>query len=76
MFDKEFYEQPAPIPNSFPPVWGLVIEDMENRDKLGEHRYGTKLQPFNGRDALRDAYDESLDLCVYLRCALYERDRC
>ena len=34
----------------------------------------TSLQAFNGRDALRDAYEEALDLCQYLRQALYERD--
>jgi len=32
------------------------------------------LVPHNGRDALRDAYEEALDLCQYLRQALYERD--
>lgn len=48
---------------------------MRGRDHAGSERYGTRLQPFNGRDALIDAYQESLDLCVYLRQALYERDR-
>ncbi|MEO6034334.1 MAG: hypothetical protein ABIQ35_03680 [Verrucomicrobiota bacterium] len=32
------------------------------------------LQPFNGRDALHDAYEEVLDLAQYFRQALYERD--
>ena len=32
------------------------------------------VQPFNGRDALVDAFQEALDLCVYLRQAIYERD--
>lgn len=32
------------------------------------------LQPHNGRDALRDAYEESLDLVCYLRQAIEERD--
>jgi len=79
-------EQPKPVPNDSRPVWELVIEDaymlgagadgmiadMMERDKIGEARYGTRLQPFNGRDALIDAYQESLDLCVYLRQYLEE----
>ncbi len=67
-------EQPAPVPNDNPAVWGLVQQDMIARDELGAKRYGTRLQPHNGRDCLRDAYEESLDLCVYLRQVIYERD--
>jgi hypothetical protein len=67
-------EQPAPIKSSYPAVWPLVINDMKVRDELGESRYGTRLQPFNGRDPLIDAYQEALDLVVYLRQAIYERD--
>ena len=66
--------QPGPSPNQHPPVWPLVMVDMAGRDKLGRERYGTPLQPHNGRDALRDAYEEALDLAVYLRTAIYERD--
>ena len=66
--------QPAPSPSQHPAVWPLVMVDMAGRDKLGRERYGTPLQPHNGRDALRDAYEEALDLAVYLRTAMYERD--
>ena len=66
--------QPDPTRNAHPAVWPLVITDMAARDKLGRQRYGTPLQPFNGRDALIDAYQEALDLTVYLRQAIYERD--
>lgn len=66
--------QPDPTPNQHPAVWPLVMVDMAGRDKLGRERYGTPLQPHNGRDALRDAYEEALDLAVYLRTAMYERD--
>lgn len=69
-----FDDNPAPIPNMKPAVWGLVMRDMQERDKFGLEKYGTRLQPFNGRDALKDAYEEALDLCVYLRTAIYERD--
>lgn len=39
--------------------------DMEARDRLGRERYGTPLQPHNGRDALRDLYEEILDAIAY-----------
>jgi len=55
-------------------VWALVIADMAERRRVGIERYGTPLQPHNGRDALVDAYQEALDLAVYLRQAIEERD--
>jgi hypothetical protein len=67
-------EQPAPKPNDKRPTWELVIEDMRERDRLGRERYGTPLQPDNGRDSLVDAYHEALDLCVYLKNAIEERN--
>lgn len=57
-----------------PPIWDLVIEDMRQRDQIGRQRYGVPLTVHNGRDALRDAYEEALDLAVYLRQAIEERD--
>jgi hypothetical protein len=67
-------EQPMPTPNGKPIIQTLVIQDMHIRLGIGVQRYGTGLQPHNGRDALRDAYEEALDLCAYLRQAIYERD--
>jgi hypothetical protein len=67
-------QQPAPIVNDGPCIQDLVIQDMEGRKVVGLQRYGTLLQPFNGRDALRDAYEEALDLAQYLRQAIEERD--
>jgi hypothetical protein len=52
----------------------MVIADIEARKQVGLERYGTLLQAHNGRDALMDAYQEALDLAVYLRQALEERD--
>lgn len=71
---KAANEQPAPVANDRPAVWPAVIKDMETRDQLGRQRYGVPLQPNNGRDALRDAYEEALDLAVYLKQAILERD--
>lgn len=67
-------DQPPPVPNASRPVWDMVIEDMRERDRVGRARYGTPLQAHNGRDALADAYAEALDLVVYLKQALVERD--
>jgi hypothetical protein len=66
-------DQPPPVPSDRPAVWDLVIADMRERDAVGRQRYGTPLQPHNGRDALVDAYQEALDLVVYLRQAIEER---
>lgn len=57
-----------------PAVWDLVLVDIAARDKFGVAKYGTRLKPHNGRDYLTDAYQEALDLVVYLRGAIYERD--
>lgn len=51
-------DQSLPIPNDGPCVQDAVIEDLANRKLVGVERYGTPLQPHNGRDALRDAYEE------------------
>jgi len=67
-------KQPKPIKNELPAVWKLVHIDMLNRNEFGYKKYGTYLQPHNGRDALQDAYEEALDLAVYLRQSLYERN--
>lgn len=66
--------QPNPTINDNPIIQELVISDMSGRLRLGIERYGTGLQANNGRDMLRDAYEEALDLCVYLRGMMYERD--
>lgn len=72
---EQHQEQPQPVKNDGPCIQDLVIQDIEGRKQVGLQRYGTLLQPFNGRDALRDAYEEALDLCQYLRQAIAERDQ-
>lgn len=41
---------------------------------MGEQKYGTRLQTFNGRNALIDAYQEALDLVMYLRQKFLEEE--
>lgn len=70
---KNYLEQPSPIPQpTLSPIVYLVISDMINRMKEGEKKYGTKLTAFNGRSALRDAYEEAMDLTLYLKQRLEE----
>lgn len=67
------YLQPDPTPNESPSMHDLVSEDLQKRKEFGLAKYGTALQANNGRDALQDAYEEVLDLAVYLRQAIEER---
>lgn len=65
--------EPVPTSNDGPSMHDLVIEDMKERRHFGLIKYGTVLQTDNGRDPLIDAYQEALDLVVYLRQAIEER---
>jgi hypothetical protein len=67
-------EQARPVPNGRAVIWFLVMNDMATRHRVGVERYGTPLQAHNGRDALRDLYEELLDAVVYLRQVMEERD--
>jgi len=69
----EINDQPAPD-GGWGNVQALVREDLEIRERVGTERYGTPLQLFNGRDAMVDAYQESLDLACYLRQHLAEQE--
>jgi len=66
--------QPPPKAVEGRGVWDLVIEDMKARDQFGRAKYGVPVLAGNGRDALVDAYQEALDLVVYLRQAIEERE--
>lgn len=53
-------------------VLPYVIQDLKDREVTGRENYGTVLKSFNGRDPLVDAYQEALDLCMYLRQKIIE----
>ena len=84
MFEPEFLEtikihgpdipEKSPVQNDKDFMWDIVVHDIEQRDAMGTKKYGTRLQPFNGRDPLWDAYQEALDLVVYLRQAIFEKE--
>jgi hypothetical protein len=62
-----------PREDAYGEVRAHVIADMKQRDELGRARYGTPLTSHNGRDHLVDAYQEALDMAVYLAAWLDER---
>ena len=55
-------------------IFDLVIADLHERDRIGWAQHNRPLQAHDGRDTLRDAYEEALDLAVYLRKAIEERE--
>lgn len=63
-----------PIKNKHPAIWDLVLKDIKDRDEYGLKKYGTRLQPFNGKDGLVDLYQELLDAVVYIRQVIYEQE--
>ena len=65
--------EPDPIPGKIN-VGGIVIKDMQERIDMGYKKYGTYLQTNNGRDSLWDAYQEALDLVMYLRQKILETE--
>lgn len=66
--------EPPPVANGGPSIHDLVMADIAARSDFGFGKYQTRLQAHNGRDALWDAYQESLDLACYLRQEIEERD--
>lgn len=66
-------DQPLPVRNDSRDIQSMVIDDIRGRRELGIRRYGTALQPNNGRDALRDLYEELLDAVMYVRQVMAER---
>lgn len=71
---REGDSQQLPTPNDHEDIQSRVIRDIEERRQLGIRRYGTALQPHNGRDALLDLYEELLDACMYIKQCIVERD--
>lgn len=68
-------DQALPVVNDRPFIQDLVIADIEERKQHGIRKYGTALQSGNGRDMLLDAYEEALDLAIYLRGLLDMQER-
>jgi hypothetical protein len=67
-------DQTAPIPNHRPSAHDLVTADLEERKAFGLRKYQSLLQAGNGRNTLKDLYEELLDAVVYARTELAERE--
>ena len=48
-------------------VWPLVIEDMFDRNQMGEEKYNRYLQTDCPDDMLQHLYEELLDASVYIK---------
>lgn len=70
----EATDQPIPVVNEEPFIHDVVAADVTRRGELGRARYGTKLQPWNRRRSLQDAYEELLDGACYVLQAKTEVD--
>ena len=55
-------------------IEALVCADIERRQRLGIAKYGTTLadNPLTHREWLIHAYEEALDMALYLRRAIEE----
>ena len=80
-FEDEMSPAPtsAAIPQASPRpgralVLDAVLADLKERADVGRQKYGTLLETNKGRDALMDAYQEALDLVMYLKQTLMERE--
>ena len=55
--------------------WDYVLEDIAKREKMGYNKYGKYLTVKADEDMLNHAYNEALDLVVYLRTLLLQRGK-
>ena len=55
-------------------IWNQVISDIRKRERTGVLRYGKYLTKHTTEDVLNHAYNEALDLVVYLRTEIIKRN--
>lgn len=51
-----------------------IATEFEERSDFGVEKYGVRLHSHNGRNALVDAYQEGMDMVLYLRQHIIESD--
>ena len=74
MNTKASTPQPPPVNTDGVSVTDQVVNDLHARREFGRSKYGgIELETNNGRKPLWDAYQEVLDLVLYLRQELIER---
>lgn len=65
--------QPHPVRGGTQ-VLNFVLMDLLERAEKGKEKYGHYLEVENDRDPLWDAYQEAIDLVMYLRQELLKRE--
>ena len=55
-------------------TWDYVKRDINAREEMGALKYGKYLTPNTHEDMLQHAYEEALDLVVYLKTLLLQRE--
>lgn len=70
------YSTPEPMPksNDSQSIHDLVIQDIADRKEFGFSKYGTLLQPCNGRKTAVDLHQELLDAVCYSRSLIEEQN--
>lgn len=68
-------DQQLPVRTDEPHIHDLVSDDVQVRKQVGIKKYGMPLQASNGRDHLQDAYEEALDLAIYLKAQIESRNK-
>lgn len=66
------YPQPRPIVPAPTGIEAMVCADIAARQRLGIKKYGRTVAESTD-DMLRHAYEEALDLAVYLRAEMERR---
>jgi hypothetical protein len=54
-------------------VLPLVLSDLKERAARGYEKYQNDYRVYTRPNALEEAYEEALDLCMYLRAAIEQR---
>ena len=52
-----------------------IIELIKKRLEIGKEEYGTEINPFDGRDWIKEALEELLDAIVYLAAKLRQIEK-
>lgn len=68
-------QQSRPLRRPTTTTWDVVRQDILSREEGGALKYGKYLTPNTDEDMLQHAYEEALDLVVYLKTMLLQRDR-
>lgn len=55
-------------------IWNEVIKDMKTRNEVGAAKYGVYLKNTTGENMLQHAYEEALDLAVYLKTRMMQEE--